>query len=216
MITIVSLIYATGFIFLSSHMIYFSFTAPEHSEAISLSVQRDENSDNQDNQIYNNLADSGNGEDSNSSGCSSDTDDSEPAQQNNISHEEISHPEWLHETIEVSTFESDCIPPPSPPNESVTLHPKTVRFDPISRQHLTFPRSDYDRRVDPFIRTRMVKIPADDWTEIVNNLIDFKTNEMDAYNNPFRLYVTTDDSATNFTHEMEIEEPLEVQQNQIE
>lgn len=92
---------------------------------------------------------------------------------------------WLMETRHIPTFkrsnDNQATIPPAP----APLHRKSVRFDPISREHLTFSSLEYARKNHEwFERMKVLNGDREKMVRIYLEMEIFKTFEMEVQNMP--------------------------------
>lgn len=106
------------------------------------------------------------------------TDDSDSS-----SEDPKSSSDWLMETRHVSTFKTSNDNQATIPLAPAPLHRKSVRFDPISRQHLTFSSLEYARKNHEWFE--LMKVLNGDRDKMVRIYLEmeiFKTFEMEVQN----------------------------------
>ena len=91
--------------------------------------------------------------------------------------------DWLMETRHVSTFKTSNDNQATIPLAPAPLHRKSVRFDPISREHLTFSSLEYARKNHEWFE--LMKVLNGDRDKMVRIYLEmeiFKTFEMEVQN----------------------------------
>ena len=109
-----------------------------------------------------------------------DNDSSEESESSDDDYDESS---WINTTRYVSTFKIS-----SESNESSvpsSAHPKSVKFDPVSREHLTFSRKEYRRKNHEWLASmENYQMFPEIQDEIYLEMMLFKNSEMKVHQTP--------------------------------